>query len=297
LEARARSAGLVLALPALLVLLAVVVYPICRSLVLSFQRVEAEGGRFATTWIWFANYRRLTGDESMRIALKNSLIFTAVEVTATVGIALGIALLLNHRLGRLGIFRTILLIPWALAPVANAVLWKWILNGSYGVLNALLLEFGAIERYVNWLGDPSLALRMMLLADIWKSVPFIALILLAGLQNIPGYLYRAAKLDGASMWQRFRFVTWPGLRTPVAVAVVLQSIWSFKVFDLIFVLTKGGPGDGTLLLNFLAYRATFNFLDFGYGAAIANVIFLIMLVLAVLCLRILKPGAPAGRRS
>jgi len=297
LAARARFAGFVLVLPALLVLLAVVVYPIGRSLILSMQRVEAEGGRFGTAWIWFDNYRRLTGDESMRIALKNSLIFTAVEVTATIAISLAVALLLAHRLGRLGIFRIILLVPWALAPVANAVLWKWILNGSYGVLNALLLEFGMIDRYVNWLGDPGLALRMMLLADIWKSVPFIALLLLAGLQNIPAYLYRAAKLDGASAWQRFRFVTWPGLRTPVAVAVVLQSIWSFKVFDLIFVLTKGGPGDGTLLLNFLAYRTTFNFLDFGYGAAIANVIFLIMLVLAIVSIRILKPGVPAGSRT
>ena len=284
-------------LPALLVLIAVVLYPIGRSIVLSFQRVEAKGGRFEYTWTWLDNYRALFRDEAVSIALRNSLYFTALDVLATVGIALTVALLLNHRFGRAGIFRIVLLIPWALAPVANGVLWKWILHGNYGVLNAVLKELGLIDTYVNWLGEPALALRMMLLADVWKSVPFIALLLLAGLQNIPGYLYRAAKLDGATLLQQFRFVTLPALRTPIAIAVVLQSIWSFKVFDLIFVLTKGGPGDGTLMLNFLAYRVTFNFLDFGYGAAIANLIFGIMFVLAIIFIRLIKPGAPRSRTA
>ena len=121
------------------------------------------------------------------------------------------------------------------------------------------------------------------------------MILLAGLQNIPAALYKAAKLDGANAWQRFRYVTLPGLRTPLALAVVLQTIWSFKVFDLIFVLTKAGPADATLLLNFLAYRVSFNFLDFGYGAAIANIIFLIMFALALIFIKLLKPGATRSR--
>ncbi|HEU5430843.1 MAG TPA: sugar ABC transporter permease, partial [Thermomicrobiales bacterium] len=111
------------------------------------------------------------------------------------------------------------------------------------------------------------------------------------------YLYKAALLDGANAWQRFRFVTLPGLRTPLTLAVVLQTIWSFKVFDLIFVLTKAGPADATLLLNFLAYRVSFNFLDFGYGAAIANVIFVIMFILAVVIIRVMKPGAPRSRAT
>jgi multiple sugar transport system permease protein len=182
-----------------------------------------------------------------------------------------------------------------IAPVANAVLWKWILHANYGALNALLTGLGITDRYVNWLGTPGLALRMLLLADVWKSVPFIALILLAGLQNIPAALYKAAKLDGANAWQRFRYVTLPGLRTPLALAVVLQTIWSFKVFDLIFVLTKAGPADATLLLNFLAYRVSFNFLDFGYGAAIASIIFLIMFALALIFIKLLKPGATRSR--
>ena len=139
----------------------------------------------------------------------------------------------------------ILLIPWALAPVANAVLWKWIYNANYGILNAILLQLGVIDQKVVWLGDPFRALNMMLIADAWKAIPFITLLLLAGLQNVPNHLYRAARVDGAGTWARFRHVTLPGLRVPLLVAIVLQSIWALKVFDLVFVLTKGGPADGT----------------------------------------------------
>jgi ABC-type sugar transport system permease subunit len=297
LRQKRRRTGLLLVSPALLVLLLVVVFPIVRSVIYSFQRVSPEGGQFRATWVWFDNYRFMGSDPALRTALRNTLVFTAGEVVLVVSIALMTALLLNHPWGRFGAFRIVLLIPWAIAPVANAVLWKWILHGSYGSLNAVLLELGLIDEYRIWLGEPGLALRMILLADVWKSVPFIALLLLAGLQNIPHHLYRAARLDGATLWQRFRFVTLPGLRTPLALAIVLQTIWAIKVFDLIYVLTKGGPGDGTLMANFLAYRVTFNFLDFGYGAALANILFLAMLVLSFVYIKVLKPGTPKSRMA
>lgn len=297
LEDRRRRMGYFLVAPAMLVLIFVVLFPIIRSLIYSFQSVKPEGGRFRATWVWFDNYRFMGSDPAVRRALRNTIFFTVGEVVLVIGIALTVALLLNHPFGRFGAFRIILLIPWAIAPVANAVLWEWILNGSYGVLNAVLLRLGLISEYKIWLGDAGLALRMVLLADVWKSVPFIALLLLAGLQNIPNYLYRAARLDGATLWQRFRFVTLPGLRTPLTLAVILQTIWAIKVFDLIYVLTKGGPGDRTLMANFLAYRVTFNYLDFGYGAALANAIFLAMLVLSLIYIKVLKPGAPRSRQQ
>ena len=275
----------------------VILYPIARSILLSFQAAKLSSGAIGTEWVGGEHYRQLVGDETFALALRNSAFFTVSEVVLVVAIALGVALLLNTKAGRHPFYTTILLVPWVIAPVANAVLWKWILHANYGALNALLTQFGIIDRYVNWLGDPRLALRMLLLADVWKSIPFIALLLLAGLQNIPPLLYRAARLDGANGWQRFRYVTLPGLRTPLALAVVLQTLWSFKVFDLIFVLTKAGPADATLLLNFLAYRVSFNFLDFGYGAAIANVIFLIMFALALVFITLLKPGAPRSRSN
>jgi ABC-type sugar transport system permease subunit len=297
LEARRRRTGLLLVTPALLVLALVVGYPILRSGLLSFQEAELSAGRLGTAWVGFDHYAAMPGDEAFRIAVRNSALFTVAEVVGVVLLALGAALLLNHPHGRSPWLRTLLLVPWAIAPVANAVLWKWIYNANFGVLNAAVVGLGLAERPVNWLGDPRLAIWMLLLADVWKSVPFIALLLLAGLQNIPGYLYKAALLDGATGWQRFRFVTLPGLRAPIALAVVLQAIWSFKVFDLIFVLTKAGPADATLLLNFLAYRVSFNFLDFGYGAAIANVIFLAMLVLAIVLVRLLRPPTAAPVRA
>jgi multiple sugar transport system permease protein len=295
LAQRRRRTGLFLVVPALAVLAAVIAYPIARSILLSFQDAKLSAGALGTAWIGGENYRQLLNDEAFALAVRNSAFFTVAEVILVIAIALGVALLLNTKPGRHPFFTTILLIPWVIAPVANAVLWKWILHANYGALNALLERLGVIDRYVNWLGTPGLALRMLLLADVWKSIPFIALLLLAGLQNIPATLFKAAKLDGATAWQRFRYVTLPGLRTPLALAVVLQTIWSFKVFDLIFVLTKAGPADATLLLNYLAYRVSFSFLDFGYGAAIANVIFLIMLVLAIAFIKILKPGAPRTR--
>jgi multiple sugar transport system permease protein len=295
LTKRRQRTGLLLVAPALLVLAAVILYPIARSILLSFQDAQLSAGQVGARWIGWENYRQIAADDTFALALRNSAFFTVFEVMFVLAIALVVALLLNSKPGRHPFFTVILLVPWVIAPVANAVLWKWILHANYGALNALLAQLGIIDQYVNWLGTPGLALRMLLLADVWKSVPFIALVLLAGLQNIPATLYKAARIDGATLWQRFRYVTLPGLRTPLALAVVLQTIWSFKVFDLIFVMTRAGPADATLLLNFLAYRVSFSFLDFGYGAAIANVIFLIMFVLALVIIRLLKPGAPRSR--
>jgi multiple sugar transport system permease protein len=288
-EERRRRTGVWLVAPALLVLLGVLAYPIGASLILGFQEATIAGGGVTSAWVGLANYERLAADPTFGIALRNSLYFTFVEVVAVLVVSLGVALLLERVKARAGVFVVILLVPWALAPVANAVLWKWIYNANYGILNAVLLQAGLIDQKVVWLGDPFLALNMMLVADAWKAIPFITLLLLAGLQNIPSYLYRASRVDGAGTWARFRHVTWPGLRVPILVAVVLQSIWALKVFDLVFVLTKGGPMDGTVVLNFLAWRVTFNFLDLGYGAAIANVLFVIMFILAIIYVRALDP--------
>jgi ABC-type sugar transport system permease subunit len=281
--------GVWFTLPAVIILLVVLAYPITASILLSFQRVQFTPTGISAQWVGLDNYARIPGDSAFRTALVNSVYFTFVEVSAVVILGLLLALLLNQPQGRHAFFRVVLLVPWALAPVANAVLWKWIYNANYGILNTLWVGLGLSDNGVVWLGSPWLALNMILLADVWKSVPFMALLLLAGLQNIPPQLYRAALLDGATAWQRFRHVTLPGLRTSLVIAMVLQSIWALKVFDLVFVLTKGGPGDGTILLNFLAWRTTFSYLDIGYGAALADVLFVMMFLLAVVYIRTLKP--------
>jgi multiple sugar transport system permease protein len=287
---RRRRTGYLLVLPALIVFAVVLVYPIISSLVLSFQSVSTSSGEFGGPWVGLDNYLAAGSDPAFGVALRNSVYFTVVEVAGVVGIGLVVAMLLNHRLGRSPFFRVILLIPWALAPVANAVLWRWIYHANYGILNFLLKELGLIDRYQVWLGEPQLALNALLLADIWKSIPFIALLLLAGLQNVPPILYRAARLDGAGTWQTFRYVTLPQMRTTILICVVLQSIWALKVFDLVYVLTKGGPADGTVLLNFLAYRVTFSFGNIGYGAALADILFVLMFVLALVYIRSFRPS-------
>ena len=281
--------GVLFTIPAIVILLAVLAYPIFSSFLLSFQNVRLAAGGIVTEFVGLDNYAQIFRDVSFKTAFTNSLYFTFVEVVSVITISLGLALLLNHPLGRPAIYRVILLIPWALAPVANAVLWKWIYNANYGVLNAIVVGLGLSDTGVVWLGSPFLALNMILIADVWKAIPFITLLLLAGLQNIPRLLYKAALMDGASAWQQFVHVTIPGIKTSLIISIVLQSIWALKVFDLIFVLTKGGPADGTVLLNFLSWRVTFNYLNIGYGAAIADVLFVMMLLLAIGYIRALRP--------
>ena len=281
--------GLWFTAPALLVLLTVLAYPIVTSFVLSFQRIRFAGQGLSHQFIGLDNYITLTKNHLFREALFRSVYFTVVEVIAVMLLALLVALMLNHPMGRHAFFRVVLLVPWALAPVANAVLWKWIYNANYGILNTLLLGMGLIDQNVIWLGKPWLALNMILAADVWKAVPFITLLLLAGLQNVPSYLYRAARLDGANTWQQFVHVTLPGIKTSIVISIVLQSIWALKVFDLIYVLTKGSPADSTVLLNYLSWRETFSNLDIGYGAAIANILFMLMFMLALVYIRTLRP--------
>lgn len=281
--------GIWFMLPSLVILLVVLAYPIIASFVLSFQRIRFAGQGLDRSFIGFANYSQLFANKTFQESLFRSVYFTVFEVVSVLVFAMLVALLLNHPSGRHAFFRVVLLVPWALAPVANAILWKWIYNANYGILNFLLLRLGVVEDKVVWLGRPWLALNMILLADVWKAVPFIALLLLAGLQNIPNHLYRAARLDGANAWQRFVHITLPGIKTTIVISVVMQSIWALKVFDLIYVLTKGSPADSTVLLNYLAWRETFSNLNIGYGAAIANVLFIMMFLLALAYIRMLKP--------
>lgn len=288
-NSKKRQMGIWFTAPAIIVLLAVLAYPIVASFILSFQKVRFAGEGLTREYNGLENYIGLFTNRAFLDSLSRSIYFTIVEVVSVLVLAMIVALLLNHPSGRHSFFRVVLLIPWALSPVANAVLWKWIYNANYGILNYILLSLGIIDKNIVWLGRPWLALNSILVADVWKAIPFIALLLLAGLQNIPSHLYRAARLDGANLWQQFVHVTLPGLKTTIVISVVMQSIWALKVFDLIYVLTKGSPADSTILLNYLAWRETFSNLDIGNGAAIANVLFLMMFLLALGYIRILQP--------
>jgi ABC-type sugar transport system permease subunit len=288
-ERRRAAVGVAFVAPAIAVLLAVLGYPIARTALLAFQIVETAGGNLVQTWVGLENFERLFTDETFHTAVLNTAVFCMANVVLVVGGGLMTAVLLNQPQGRSGLFRILLIIPWAIAPVANAILWKWILNSNYGALNAVLKGLGIIDNYQIWLGSPRSALFFLLLVDVWKSLPFITLLLLAGLQRIPAVLYRAAFMDGAGPWNSFLHITLPSMKGAIAIGIILQTIWSLRVFDTVYVLTRGGPADATVLLNFLAYRVTFNFLDIGYGAAIANLIFFLSSALAVVYIALMRP--------
>lgn len=292
--ARRRRTGTLLVLPALAVLALILALPIAASLALSLMEADTADFQFGV-FVGLDNYRTLFADPVFALALRNSIYWMVVEVAVVVVVALWFALLLNHPMGRWSVFRIILLVPWALAPVANAVLWKWIYNSNYGILNFLGTATGVLPDPVVWLGDPALALNALLVAEIWKEIPFITLLLLAGLQNVPRILYRASRLDGAGPWQTFRFVTLPQLRTTILICIVLQSIWALKSFDLVYVLTRGGPANATTMLNFLAYRVSFQFGNLGLGAAVADILFIVMFLLALAYVRVFRPARAAER--
>jgi ABC-type sugar transport system permease subunit len=183
-----------------------------------------------------------------------------------------------------------MIFPWALLTVSNGVLWAWILNPTYGVANALLVGLGVLQAPKAWLSDTFWTMHVVILADAWKMVPTMTLLLLAGLQPISPDLYEAAEVDGATRWQKFSRITLPLLRPVMLVAVGLRTIGAFRVFDLIYVLTgNGGPADSTKVIAFYAYDQAFHYLFFGYGAAISWLITACMLVLIVIYMHWLHP--------
>ena len=191
------------------------------------------------------------------------------------GIGLGLALLLNQTLPAAKLLKRVFLLPWALSFVVNAVMWGWIYHGGYGLLNAVLVKLGILTDYHTWLANPKWALALLAFASVWKAVPFTSLLLFAALKTIPSELMDAAKVDGAGVVARFFHVTLPWIRPVMAVSLVLNLMWSLKTFDIVWVLTKGGPIDSTMLLNVFCYQAGWRFFKLDYAAAASWIIVLL----------------------
>jgi ABC-type sugar transport system permease subunit len=208
-------------------------------------------------------------------------------VITEICLAIAIALLLNRPFRGRWLVRMLALLPWAVPSVVNGIMWKWILNPSYGALNGFLYSLGIIKDYVIWLGSPTLALIMVILADVWKETPFIMLLVLAALQTIPKDLYEAARVDGASAWQTFSRITIPLIQPVLFVAIALRTIWALKSFDLIYTLTAGGPSGGTSVIGYYTYLKSFVSLNLGRGAAVAYIMTAIVFVLIIIYQRML----------
>lgn len=286
-QARERRQAYLLVMPAVLVLAVVALYPVLAAIWLSLHRFILVFGERRFTGL--ENYVYLVGDARFWSALGNTAYFTAVAVTVELLLAVPLALLLNRAFPGRGLLRASVLVPWAIPTVVSARLWAWMFNPDYGLINRLL---GGAE--INWLGAPGYALHAAILVDVWKTTPFVALLVLAGLQGIPEDLYKAARVDGASTWRQFRAITVPLLRPALLLAVLFRSLDAFRVFDAIYVLTEGGPANTTETLSIYAYKTLMRSGDFGYGSALSVATFLCVVLLATVWLRWL--GREEARR-
>lgn len=239
---------------------------------LSFRRVMPVFG--LDRWVGLSNYIHLLSDSRFWSSLGTTLYFAGVAVTLEVTLGLGIALLLHRTFAWRGLARMAVLVPWALPTVVAARMWEWIYNPDFGVMNYLLRKASILSEAVSWLGDPFWAIHAAILADVWKTTPFAALVLLAGLAAIPPDLHRAARVDGARSVRVFFEVTLPLLRPALVVTGLFRFLDSFRVFDAIYVLTGGGPANTTETLAVYVYKVLFQTLRFGYGSAVAVAMFL-----------------------
>ncbi|WP_341528637.1 sugar ABC transporter permease [Nostoc sp. UHCC 0302] len=287
LRNREQQTAWILLIPTLLLLLFVFGYPILRAFWLSVFTKNL-GTELQPVFSGLDNYVRMVGDGRFWQSFWATTVFTTASVLSELVLGLLIALVLNQAfLGR-GIVRTAAILPWALPTALIGLAWAWIFNDQFGVVNDILRRLGLIKIGINWLGDPTLAMLAVIFADIWKTTPFISILLLAGLQSIPKDLYEAYSVDGANVWQSFRNITLPLLLPQILIAALFRFAQAFGIFDLIAVMTGGGPGGATEVVSLYIYSTVMRYLDFGYGAALVVVTFLILIAAVAIASLLLK---------
>jgi ABC-type sugar transport system permease subunit len=265
----------------------VLLFPIGYSFVISLLALNYKRPN-RISFVGLRNYIELLTNGEFLGILGRTFLFVFFTVVVILWLGLLIAMLLNQDFKGKGILRTIVLIPWAIPPVVNGVLWKYILDSSYGVLNGILYKFGAISLYQSFLSDPSSAFAWVIFANVWKEMPFAILLLLAALQTIPKELYESARVDSASVLTQFFKITVPMIAPTILVVLIFQTMTSIRTFDLIYVLTSGGPGSATTVIGWELYKTSFQFLDFGKGSAIGYIITLLTFGLAAFYFRIFR---------
>jgi ABC-type sugar transport system permease subunit len=272
--------------PLAIVLMAVAVFPILYSFYISlFSLKLTRPGRMP--FVGLDNYVLVLSDPQFWQAVERTAFFSVVSVVAIALLALMAALLLNQDFPGRRALSAVLLVPWAIPYVANALMWKWIYDSNYGALNGLLYQLDFINSYMVWLGDSDKTLALIANAFVWKEVPLATILLLVGLKTIPADLTAAAKVDGANTLRRFFHITLPSLKSSFALVVVYETMMAIRHFDLFFVLTEGGPGDASHVVAWRIYVETFRNLSFGTGAAMAYVLALATLALAYAIIRTL----------
>jgi multiple sugar transport system permease protein len=273
--------------PALVFVAVLGAFPVLSQFVLSFTefnlKFAAERG-----FVGVSNYSRLLGDAVFWQDLGNTFSFTVISVGLELVLGLAAALLLNRVIRGRTALTSSLMMPWALPTVVAATMWSLILNDRIGLVNSLLMRLGIVSERILWLG-PKFAMTSVIIADVWKTTPFVAIILLAGLKSIPRHYYEAAELDGASRWQTFRAITLPLLKPFIAVAVLFRAMDAFRIFDLVWVLTGGASGTETL--SVYIYKVLFRYSELGYGSTLTVALFAIVFIMSLGLIRSMRVEA------
>lgn len=284
--------GLALLTPSALLLGLVVIYPVTDLIRTSFYELKLSEGNAAPRFIGLANYWKALADPQVREAARTTLVLIALTVPGALVAGLGLAVLANKILGARWLIRLALLMPWMLPLVFTALLFRWFFDYKLGLVNDMAQRLGLAP--MQWLSSPALAMTAITIAIIWKSSSFVAMVLLAGLQSIPKSLYEAAEVDGASRLHQFRYVTLPMLLPSIVVALVFRTITAIQTFDIPYAMTGGGPGNSTETMAMLIQKTTIDFLDFGYGSALATLMFVVSLAATSFYLKYVQREAPEG---
>ncbi len=272
--------------PALTFLLLTSVYPLLYSLRLSFFSWNMTVPNSQPVFIGLRNYTRLLDDANFLSSVRITLIFVAVSVSIEFLLGMALALLATSRVRAIGLIRTVLLVPLMMTPVVVGVLWRTLYHSTYGAINFFIGLIGIPPQ--TWIGDPKQALAAVITVEVWQQLPIVVFILAAGIQSLPVDLYKAARVDGASTWQIFREITLPLLRPVIIVVLLLRIMDAFRVFDIIWTLTFGGPGRTTELLSMLIYKSGLQFFQIGQASAMSWIFLVTIFLISLFFIRELQ---------
>lgn len=280
-----QRAGLGFVSPSVLVLLALVVYPLFYGFYISMFKTNL---RNMWNFVGLKYFVQALSDSDFIHTISVTLLFAVLVVAGNLLLGTALALLLNTNIRFRVVLRAILILPWLFPDVVVAILFKWIYDPLYGLLNFALTSVHLIDHPIVWFGDSNLAFSAVVLSCIWKGYPLVMILVLAGLQSIPQDRYEAAQLDGAGLANQFRYVTFPGLVPVLAVSVILDFVWWFKHFTIVWLMTAGGPIDATKVVSIDIYRIAFTNFDFGRAAALAVIVFFICLAFSIVYRRLVR---------
>lgn len=285
LEATETRDAWIMMAPAIIVLSLVAIYPIIRTIWLSLHEMVLTDPGSGYPFVGLSNYAKIFQDQRAMDSILFTLKFTVTTVVFELLIGFVAALIMNKAFRGKGLVRAAILIPWAIPTSVSALMWKFIYNDQYGLFNDILHRFGFINEYQAWLSTADGSFMALVITDIWKTAPYMALLILAGLQMVPEELYESAKIDGANAFKRFLYVTFPMVKNTVVVALLFRTLDAFRVFDLISVMTGGA--NKTESISYYAYANLMKFLDFGYGSTLAVLIFIVVFIISFIYMKVL----------